>query len=108
MRTKRLGSNRRHGPASRYGEAERDQRPNHLGQGRTYDAGLEVARQQEHTEELLATDNEHRNQWADLKEQTLAVSRNQLTFWNEAQKAAGQQIQLRDEQIAKGKSAARG
>ena len=72
-----------------------------LAMGRTYDAGLEVARQQERTEELLATDSEHRNQWADLKEQTLAVSRNQLTFWNEAQAAAGQQIQLRDEQIAK-------
>ena len=67
--------------------------------GRSYDMGQAVMAQTETTRQLQESNAEAMERWAELKQQTLDVSRNQLTFWNEAQAAAGQQIQQREDQI---------
>ena len=67
--------------------------------GRSYDMGQTVMAQTETTRQLQESNAEAMERWAELKQQTLDVSRNQLTFWNEAQAAAGQQIQQREDQI---------
>ena len=68
--------------------------------GRSYDMGQQVMAQTETTRQLQQSNAESLERWAELKQQTLDVSRNQLDFWNQAQAAAGQQIQQREDQIA--------
>ena len=67
--------------------------------GRSYDMGQQVMAQTETTRQLQQSNAESLERWAELKQQTLDVSRNQLDFWNQAQAAAGQ-IQQREDQIA--------
>ena len=66
---------------------------------RSYDMGEKVLSQTEATKQLQDTNTEAIERWSELRQQTLAVESNRLEFWNLAQKSAGEQIQLRDDQI---------